>query len=194
MTKRWSLLKTARSLVPLKMMNPHPSRGVQFDLLQRHPNSATSAAARAANWVIHLSSVPTKSLTRRFMPCWLSLVTPPSAVTLRVSLSSPRTTVVAPSLTRTSYYSTARAQSIYSPTPLTLTMFVQLLIPSKFTATRALCRPTTSLILVPTRYMSTRMELPTSSHSSCLARNTISRMIAMIAGGGVQSSHIRGPH
>ena len=81
--------------------------------------------------------------------------------------SSLRTTAVIPPLTRTSSYSTARAQLIYSPTPLMLTMFVQLFIPSKFTATRVLCRPITSLISDSTRYMSTRMASPMSSHYSC---------------------------
>jgi hypothetical protein len=75
--------------------------------------------------------------------------------------------------------------------PLTSTMFAQLHIPSKFTAARELCRPTMSLILVPTKYMSTKMTSPTYSPSSCLPRNIISPMIAMIVGGCSRFTHLR---
>jgi hypothetical protein len=113
----------------------------------------------------------------------VSLMTPLYAVTLLVSLLLLRTTAVAPPSTRTSSSLIARAQLIFSPTLLMLTMFAQLHIPSKFTATRVLCWPTMSLTLVPTMYMSTKITLPTYSPSSCSPKNIISPMIAMIAGG-----------
>ena len=167
MMKRWSLPKTARSPLPLTMtILPH-ARAVPFVLLQRHPNTATSAAAHVVNSGILLSSVQTRNLLHRFTPCRLSLMTPPYAVTPPVSLSLLRTTAVAPPSTRTSSSSIARARSIFSPTLLTSTMFAQRHIPSKFTATRELCRPTMLPILAPTKYMSTKMASPTYSPSSC---------------------------
>ena len=139
MNKCWSLPKTARSPLPLTItILPH-ARAVPFVLLRRRPNTAVNSG-------ILLSSVRTKNLPHRFTPCWLSLMMHPYAVTPPVSLSSPRIMAVAPPSTRTSSSSIAKAQSIFSPTLLTLTMFAQRHIPSKFTATRELCRPTMSPI------------------------------------------------
>ena len=122
MMKRWFLPKTARSLLPLTMtILPH-ARAVPLVLLQRRPNTATSAAAHAVNSGTLLSSVRTRNLLHRFMPCRMNLMTHPHAVTPPVSLSSPRTTAVAPPSTRTSSSSIAKARSIFSPTLLTLTM------------------------------------------------------------------------
>ena len=133
MMKRWSLPKTARCPLPLTMtILPH-ARAVPFVLLQRRPNTATSAAAHAVHSGILLSSVRTRNLPHRFTPCRMCLMTHPNAVMPPVSLSSPRTTAVAPTLTQTSSSSIAKAPSIFSPTLLMSTMFVQRHIPSKFT-------------------------------------------------------------